>query len=105
MKRILVIPSVCLFLFISQLTLAQEYKVVKNCKAYYKALEDVPDSVIAQRPGPKVDPDEKKGSSEVLPVNTRVQRLEGTYVYRVKVLTGLFKGRLLYVKKEFLSPI
>ena len=105
MKRTLILPSVFLLLFFSQVTFAQEYKVVKNCKAYYKPLEDVPDSVIAARPGPKVDPDEKKGSSEILPVNTRVQRLEGTYVYKVKVLTGLFKGRLLYVKKEFLSPI
>ena len=105
MKRIIILPFVGLLLFISQMAVAQEYKVIKNCKAYYKPLEDVPDSVIAQRPEPKVNPDEKKGSSEILPVNTRVQRLEGTYVYRVKILTGLFKGRLLYVKKEFLSPV
>ena len=105
MKQILIIPSVCLLLFISQLTFAQDYKVIKNCIAYYKPLEDLPDSVIAKRDEPKFDPEaEKKMSHELLPVNTRVRRLEGTYVYRVKVLTGLFKGKLLYVKKEFLQP-
>lgn len=105
MKPILIISSIFLFLLISQTTIAQEYKVIKNCKAYYKPLEDLPDSVIAQRGEPKVNPDAEKGSHELLPVTTRVQRLEGTYVYRVKVLTGLFKGRLLYVKKEYLQPI
>jgi hypothetical protein len=106
MKRILIIPFLGLLLFISQTAFTQEYKVVKNCKAYYKPLEDLPDSVIINRKEPKFDPEaEKKMSFELLPVNTRINRLEGTYVYRVKVLTGLFKGRLLYVKKEFLSPI
>ena len=104
MKRILIIPFVCVLLFISQVAVGQEYKVIKNCNGYYKPLEDLPDSVIVNRTEPKFDPDaEKKMSRELLPVNTRVLRLEGTYVYRVKVLTGLFKGRLLYVKKEFLQ--
>lgn len=105
MRRILNISSVCLVLFFSQIAFAQEYKVIKSCNAYYKPLEDLPDSVIAKRDGPKFDPEaEKKMSHELLPVTTRVLRLEGTYVYRVKVLTGLFKGRLLYVKTEFLKP-
>lgn len=105
MKRILIIPSVCLLLFISQVAFAQEYKIIKSCNAYYKPLEDLPDSVIAKRKEPKVDPDAEKGSHELLPITTRVFRLEGTHVYRVKVLTGLFKGRLLYVKREFLKLV
>ena len=104
MTRIIIISFTSLLIFISQATVAQDYKVIKSCHAYYKPLEDLPDSVIAQRPGTKVDPDEGKGSFEVLPVGTRVRKLEGEHVYRVKVLTGLFKGRLLYVKKEFLLP-
>ena len=104
MKLILILPFACLLLFHSQIVFAQEYKVIKNCNAYYKPLEDLPDSVIVNRKEPKFDPEaEKKMSHELLPVNTRVRRLEGTYVYRVKVLTGLFKGRLLYVKTEFLK--
>lgn len=106
MKQILlIIPFVALLVFLSQIAFAQDYKVVKSCKGYYKALEDLPDSVIFKRIDPKFDPEaEKKLSNELLPVNTRVRRLEGTYVYRVKVLTGLFKGKLLYVKTEFLKP-
>ena len=109
MKRMLIISFVCLLLFISLTVLAQDYKVIKSCNAYYKPLEDLPDSVIAKRNNPKVDPKfdpeaEKKMSHELLPINTRVRKLEGTYVYRVKVLTGLYKGRLLYVKSEFLKP-
>ena len=105
MKRILILPSVCLLLFFSETAFAQvqEYKVIKSCHAYYKPLDDLPDSVIAKNGGPKVDPDAGKGSYEVLPVGTRVRKMEGTYVYHVKVLTGLFKGRLLYVKTEFLK--
>jgi hypothetical protein len=104
MKRIL-IPFVCLLLFLSQVAFAQEYKVIKSCNGYYKPLEDLPDSVKAKREQPKFDAEaEKKMSHELLPVTTRVLRLEGTYVYRVKVLTGLFKDRLLYVKSEFLKP-
>src|SRR5258705_10385295 len=103
MKQILIIPSICLLVFMSQMVFAQEYKVIKSCHAYYKPLEDLPDSVIAKNGGPKVDPDAGKGSFEVLPVGTRVRKLEGTYVYHVKVLTGLFKSRLLYVKTEFLK--
>lgn len=105
MKRILNISFVCLLLFISQMAFAQDYKVIKSCNGYYKPLEDLPDSVIVNRTEPKFDPEaEKKMSHELLPVNTRVRRLEGTYVYRVKVLTGLFKGKLLYVKTGFLKP-
>ncbi len=104
MKRVLILP-VAFLLCISQMAFAQDYKVIKSCKGYYKPLEDLPDSVIAKRKEPKFDPEaEKKLSQELLPVNTRVRRLEGTYVYRVKVLTGLFKGKLLYVKTEFLKP-
>ena len=105
MKRMLTISFVCLLPFISLTVLAQDYKVIKSCNAYYKPLEDMPDSVIAKRNEPKFDPDAaQKMSHELLPVNTRVRRLEGAYVYRVKVLTGLYKGRLLYVKSEFLKP-
>lgn len=105
MKRTLINPFFCLFLFISQMAFAQDYKVIKSCNAYYRPLEDLPDSVIATRTEPKFDPEaEKKMSHELLPVNTRVRRLEGTHVYRVKVLTGLFRGKLLYVKTEFLKP-
>ena len=105
MKTVLVIPFVFLPLFISQLAQAQDYKVIKSCMGYYKPLEDLPDSIIVKRNDPKYDPEaEKKMSHELLPVNTRVRRLEGIYVYRVKVLTGLFKGKLLYVKTEFLKP-
>jgi hypothetical protein len=90
-------------LLLSQVTFAQDYKVIKSCKGYYKPLEDLPDSVIVNRADPKYDPEaEKKLSFELLPVNTRVRKLEGIYVFRVKVLTGLFKGKLLYVKPEFL---
>ncbi|MBK5279604.1 MAG: hypothetical protein JJE09_12150 [Bacteroidia bacterium] len=104
MRRILIFPSLFLFLFMSQAAFAQEYKVIKSCYGYYQPLEDLPDSVIAKRNVPKVDRDaEKKMTYELLPVNTRVRRLEGTYVYRVKVLTGLYKGKLLYVKTEFLQ--
>jgi hypothetical protein len=104
MKRIPTIAFVCLFLFISQTVFSQDYKVIKSCNAYYKPLEDLPDSVIVKRTEPKFDPEaEKNMSHELLPVNTRVRRMEGTYVYRVKVLTGLFKGKLLYVKTEFLK--
>src|SRR6478735_560281 len=103
MKRILIISSVCLFVFMSHTTIAQQYQVIKSCHGYYKPLEDLPDSVIAKNGGPKVDPDAGKGSYEVLPVGARVRKMEGTYVYHVKVLTGLFKGRLLYVKTEFLK--
>ncbi len=104
MKRTLINPFVWLLLFISQVAFAQDYKVIKSCNAYYRPLEDLPDSVKAARNEPKFDPEaEKKMSHELLPVNTRVRRLEGTYVYRVKVLSGLFKGKLLYVKTEFLK--
>lgn len=103
MSPFLKIPFVCLALFFSQVTLAQDYKVIKSCKGYYKPLEDLPDSVILKRIDPKFDPEaEKKLSYELLPVNTRVRRLEGIHIYRVKVLTGLFKGKLLYLKPEFL---
>jgi hypothetical protein len=104
MIPLLKIPFVYLILFFSQVGVAQDYKVIKSCKGYYKPLEDLPDSVIMKRIDPKFDPEaEKKLSYELLPVNTRVRRLEGIHVYRVKVLTGLFKGKLLYVKPEFLK--